>query len=59
MSRAFPQASLAAAILISASSNNVVKAAYALLFGGARACLRPALVLLAMAALGVIFAAFT
>jgi uncharacterized membrane protein (DUF4010 family) len=48
--------SLAAAILISASSNNVVKAAYALVFGGARACLRPALVLLAMAALGVIVA---
>jgi uncharacterized membrane protein (DUF4010 family) len=42
-----------AAILIAASSNNVLKACYALAFGGVRACLRPALVLLALAALGL------
>ena len=43
--------SLCAAILIAASSNNLLKAVYALAFGGVRACRRPAaeLVLLALA----------
>lgn len=44
--------SLGAAILIAASSNNVLKACYALLFGGVRACLRPAIVLLILGTLG-------
>ena len=43
---------LGAAILIAASSNNVLKASYALVFGGARACLRPAMVLVALGAVG-------
>ncbi len=50
-------ASLCAAILIAASSNNVAKAAYAVGFGGMRAARRPALMLLALALLGVIAAA--
>jgi uncharacterized membrane protein (DUF4010 family) len=41
-----------AAILIAASSNNVLKAAYALMFGGLHACLRPAIVLVVLGALG-------
>ena len=45
-----------AAILIAAASNNVLKACYALVFGGARATLAPAVALLALAALGVGFA---
>jgi uncharacterized membrane protein (DUF4010 family) len=46
---------LSAAILIAVASNNLVNACYALLFGGVRACLRPALVLigLGLAGLGV------
>jgi uncharacterized membrane protein (DUF4010 family) len=36
---------LATAILIAVASNNMLNACYALLFGGIRACLRPALVL--------------
>jgi uncharacterized membrane protein (DUF4010 family) len=46
---------LATAILIAVASNNVLNAGYALLFGGVRACLRPALVLfgLGVAALGI------
>ena len=49
-------ASLCAAVLIAASSNNVAKAAYAVGFGGA-AARRPAVMLLALAGLGVIAAA--
>lgn len=48
--------SIGAAVLIAASSNNVLKAMYALAFGGLRTCLRPALTLLGLAALGVIVA---
>ena len=46
---------LATAILIAVASNNMMNACYALLFGGVRACLRPALVLfiLGLAGLGV------
>lgn len=47
---------LVAAILIAASSNNVLKACYALIFGGIRACLRPALALLGLAAVGITLA---
>ena len=49
-------ASLCAAVLIAASSNNVAKAAYAVGFGGAGAR-RPAVMLLALSLLGVIAAA--
>ena len=49
---------IGAAILIAASSNNVLKAVYALVFGGKRACLRPALTLFATAAAGVVVALF-
>lgn len=49
-------ASLAAAVLIAAASNNVAKAAYAFGFGGA-AARRPASMLLALAALGIAVAA--
>ncbi len=42
-----------AAILIAAASNNMMNAIYALTFGGRRACLRPALALLATAAAGL------
>jgi len=45
--------SVAAAILIAASSNNALKACYALAFGGARACRRPALELLVLTVAGV------
>ncbi len=48
--------SVGAAILIAASSNNVLKAVYALAFGGKRNCLRPALALLVTAAAGVAIA---
>jgi uncharacterized membrane protein (DUF4010 family) len=50
-----PLRGLATAILIAVGSNNMVNAIYALLFGGVRACLRPALVLfgLGVAGLGV------
>ena len=51
-----PVASLCAAVLIAASSNNVAKAAYAIGFGGA-AGRRPAMMLLALAVLGVVAAA--
>jgi uncharacterized membrane protein (DUF4010 family) len=44
---------LGAAILIAASSNNVLKACYALVFGGARAQRWPALALFALAAVGI------
>jgi uncharacterized membrane protein (DUF4010 family) len=48
---------LGAAILIASSSNNALKAAYAIGFGG-RACRRPALELMAMAGCGVVAAGF-
>ncbi|MGH6725385.1 MAG: MgtC/SapB family protein [Pseudolabrys sp.] len=50
-------ASLSAAVLIAASSNNVAKAAYAIGFSGWSAARRPAIILLALAALGVAAAA--
>jgi len=49
-------ASLCAAVLIAASSNNVAKAAYAIGFGGASAR-RPALMLIALSVLGIVAAA--
>ena len=52
-----PVASLCAAVLIAASSNNVAKAAYAIGFGGA-AARRPAIMLIALASLGVVVAGF-
>jgi uncharacterized membrane protein (DUF4010 family) len=48
---------LSAAVLIAASSNNAVKAAYALGFGGVRAARRPAALLLVLAVLGLAAAA--
>jgi uncharacterized membrane protein (DUF4010 family) len=50
-------ASLSAAVLIAASSNNVAKAAYAIGFGGLTAARRPAIMLFALAVLGVVAAA--
>jgi uncharacterized membrane protein (DUF4010 family) len=50
-------ASLCAAVLIAAASNNVAKAAYAVGFGGMAAARRPALMLLALALLGLVAAA--
>ena len=50
-------ASLCAAVLIAASSNNVAKAAYAMGFGGMAAARRPAFMLLVLSLLGVIAAA--
>ncbi len=44
---------LAAAILIAASSNNALKAVYAAIFGGIRACRRPAIILLILAFIGL------
>jgi uncharacterized membrane protein (DUF4010 family) len=44
---------VAAAILVAASSNNVLKACYALAFGGARAARPAALALFLLAAVGV------
>ncbi len=43
---------IVAAILTAASSNNLLKAAYALVFGGGRAARTPALMLVALAVLG-------
>jgi uncharacterized membrane protein (DUF4010 family) len=51
---AMPTSSLCAAILIAASSNNVMKACYALGFGGFRACRRPAAELIALAIAGFV-----
>ena len=48
---------LAAAILIAAASNNALKALYAVLFGSLKACGRPAVLLLALAILGIAVAA--
>jgi uncharacterized membrane protein (DUF4010 family) len=50
-------ASLCAAVLIASSSNNVAKAAYAVGFGGMTAARRPAMMLLALALLGLVAAA--
>ena len=50
-------ASLSAAVLIAASSNNVAKAAYAVGFGGMAAARRPAIMLLVLSVLGVTAAA--
>ncbi len=50
-------ASLSAAVLIAASSNNVAKAAYAIGFGGLTTARRPATMLFALAVLGVVAAA--
>lgn len=47
---------LSTAILIAVASNNVLNACYALTFGGVRACLRPAAVLLGLGAMGLIIA---
>jgi uncharacterized membrane protein (DUF4010 family) len=47
---------LATAILIAVASNNMLNAFYALLFGGVRACLRPALVLFGLGIAGLIAA---
>jgi uncharacterized membrane protein (DUF4010 family) len=44
---------LCAAILIAASSNNLLKAVYALAFGGVRACRRPAVELALLALAGI------
>ena len=52
-------AGVGAAILIAAASNNAMNAVYALAFGGARACLKPALALLATAAVGLGLALLT
>ena len=48
--------SLAAAILIAASSNNVLKAVYAVTFGSLRTCRKPAAALLAVAVAGLAIA---
>jgi uncharacterized membrane protein (DUF4010 family) len=53
---AMPLSGLAAAILIAASSNNVLKGCYALAFGGRRAAWPAASTLFLLAALGVGFA---
>ncbi|HXR18438.1 MAG TPA: DUF4010 domain-containing protein [Steroidobacteraceae bacterium] len=50
---AMPMTALCAAILIAASSNNALKAAYALGFGGVRACRRPAAGLIILALAGI------
>jgi uncharacterized membrane protein (DUF4010 family) len=49
--------SISAAFLIAASSNNVVKAIYAVAFGGVKAARRPAVMLLLLAACGFAAAA--
>lgn len=54
-----PLAGIGAAILIAASSNNVMNALYALVFGGVRVCLKPALGLVATAAAGLVLALMT
>jgi uncharacterized membrane protein (DUF4010 family) len=53
---AMPLKSLCAAILIAASSNNALKAVYALTFGGVRSCRRPAAELVILALAGIIVA---
>jgi uncharacterized membrane protein (DUF4010 family) len=49
-------AALGSAILIAVGSNNIVNAGYALLFGGIRACLRPASILGGLGALALLAA---
>ena len=51
--KASPLATLTAAILIAASSNNALKALYAVLFGRVRASLLPAAILFVLALLGI------
>ena len=51
-----PLRDLATAILIAVASNNLLNAGYALLFGGVRACLRPALVLFGLGLAGLVAA---
>jgi uncharacterized membrane protein (DUF4010 family) len=53
---AMPLGALATAILIAVASNNILNGSYALLFGGLRACLRPALVLFGLGAAGLAIA---
>jgi uncharacterized membrane protein (DUF4010 family) len=53
-----PIAVLSAAVLIAASSNNLMKAAYAIGFGGPHAARRPAALLLLLALAGIAAAAF-
>ena len=48
-----PLPALATAILIAVASNNILNACYALAFGGVRACLRPALILLTLGLAGL------
>jgi hypothetical protein len=50
---------LATAILIAVACNNVLNGCYALAFGGGRATLRPATMLFALGALGLLAAALT
>lgn len=45
---------IAAAVLLSAGSNNVLKGFYAISFGGRRACLRPAIALLVLGVIGLL-----
>jgi len=56
-STSLTQGIVTAAILTAASSNNVLKAVYALAFGGRAAALAPAAMLTALAALGFVMAA--
>jgi uncharacterized membrane protein (DUF4010 family) len=53
---AMPLTAVSAAILIAASSNNAMKALYALAFGGTQACRRPAIELMMLAVAGIIAA---
>jgi uncharacterized membrane protein (DUF4010 family) len=52
------ETAIAAAILIAASSNNVLKAGYAVAFGGGRTTAASAVVLVALAVAGIVFALF-
>ena len=52
-----PASAVAAAVLIAASANNLAKAAYAIAFGGFVAAKRPAMLLAALALLGLLGAA--
>jgi uncharacterized membrane protein (DUF4010 family) len=52
-----PPSVIVAAILTAASSNNLLKAAYALAFGGRAAAMAPAAMLASLAVLGFVVAA--
>jgi uncharacterized membrane protein (DUF4010 family) len=54
-----PVSALATAILIAVACNNVLNGIYALSFGGVRSTLRPASILFALGAIGLIAAALT